>query len=90
MRHTALSDQLVQLTVRVDEMDATRPTKRVVAPPEDVAGYVGYLSWAASLDKPPKRLERVTGVWCDQHTLHSPRVMGHGSVGNSWRVRSRP
>jgi hypothetical protein len=32
--------------------DATRPTKRVVAPPEDVAGYFGYLSWAASLDNP--------------------------------------
>ena len=33
-------------------MDATRPTKRVVAPPEDVAGHFGYLSWAASLDNP--------------------------------------
>jgi len=33
-------------------MGATRPTKRVVAPPEDVAGYFGYLSWAASLDNP--------------------------------------
>jgi hypothetical protein len=52
IRDTALSDQLVQLAVRVDEMDATRPTKRVVAPPEDVASYFGYLSWAASLDNP--------------------------------------
>jgi hypothetical protein len=33
-------------------MDATRPTKGVVAPPEDLAGHFGYLSWAASLDNP--------------------------------------
>jgi hypothetical protein len=49
-------------------MDATRPTKRVVAPPEDVAGYFGYLSWAASLDNPTS--SALTQKLLGPHPMH--------------------